>query len=271
MLEQTEGCWLSVLEYFTNSMIKGCLARSPQLHPSPCKTPRLCAIHVSVPQTCQEPNFGYTGSKNSTRTSPSRNKLGRHLQALHVRAQNVIALACKYSTGSPDTGGKPVRSVAGHNILKGLHQPLGTLTSIDLFSHAQSDHILHSLTSNVHTLVHGCWYRNEVELQFDRLSDDWPQVDILIAGMENEQILYTGLSFPVQRGGHWWSLLWRALRHMSHACKRVLYPIEQRLLPHPNWFLANQAFIPRSGSTQPQVRKLFWAVAQMQNNTIELS
>ncbi|CAK9868393.1 unnamed protein product [Sphagnum jensenii] len=108
-------------------MIKGYLARSPQLHPSPCKTPRLCAIHVSVPQTCQEPNFGYTSSKNSTRTSPSRNKLGRHLQALHVRAQNVIALACKYSTGSPDTGGKPVRSVAGHNILKGLHQPLDSV------------------------------------------------------------------------------------------------------------------------------------------------
>lgn len=89
-----------------------------------------------------------------------------------MHAQNVIALACKYSTGSLDTGGKPVRSVAGHNILKGLHQPLGTPTLIDLFSHAQSDHILHSLTSNVHTLVHGCWYRNEVELQFDRLIDD---------------------------------------------------------------------------------------------------
>jgi hypothetical protein len=55
-----------------------------------------------------------------------------------------VALACKYSTGSPDTGGKPIRSVAGHNILKGLHQPLGTPNSIDLFSHAQSDHILQS-------------------------------------------------------------------------------------------------------------------------------
>jgi hypothetical protein len=266
MLEQTEGCWLSVLEYFTNSMIKGCLASSPQLHPSPCKTSRLCAIHVSMPQTCQEPNFGYTSSKISIRTSTSRNKPGRHLHALHV-----IALASKYSTGSPDTGGKLARSVAGHNILKGLHQPLGTPTSIDLFSHAQSDHILRSLTSNVHTLVQGCWYRNEVELQFDRLIDDWPPVDILVAGMENEQILYTGLSFPVQRGGHCWSLLWRALRHMSHACKRVLYLIEQRLLPHPNWFLANQAFIPRSGGAQPQVQKLFWATAQMENSTIELS